>query len=426
VSRAVRPPRGFTLLELLISMAMFAVLGIAVVALLGQGMTVFTEGTSDTRMADRLQAILPTIQADFAAMQPASAPEVLPPPPSESIVATAAPAPSRGPAIRLRSGWVKIAELPPEWPKAFYVAFARTNARETEDPILRQAGTAPVVPGQAPKAYEPAVIDAGGPGVATIGAPGGLMEVVWIAVPEDPDPERRKPSPAPPVPGQEWPKGVHVLYRLFRAPVGGPKSLLDPASFDSLAEIRAAGRVMHEGVLHFGATFRNVFSKSWTDGAGSGRVQDGQAYVGSVWDSTRALDKDFPLFAGADSLGNVRDDVFPAWARVELTLGVEGEFGFGRGETTLVQGAGAEEKTLRLDSVDPLLQPGPEERWLKVGAEWMSTTFSAVDPSEKRVTVARGRRATPAVEHASGEPVYVGSRVFADVPLVFKDRYVRR
>lgn len=422
MTRAARPA-GFTVLELLIAMALFSVLGLAVVALLGQGMTIFSEGTSDTSMQDRLQSVLPPIRADLAAMQPVSPPEVPPPPPPEGDLGdgAAAQAVVVPPDVRLRAGWLKLTDVPSEWPPVYYVAFARTFAREAEDPILRQAGTSPVGPGIPARAYDPATVDSGS--AANLLAPGGLQEVVWIAVYEDPALDRRTGTPAP---DSSWSRSVLTLYRLFRAPVGGEKTLLDPKNFDSLAEIRAAGRPMHDGVLHFGVTFRNVFARSWTDGVGTGRVEDGQAYVGSVWDSTRALDKAFPLHRDAGSLGDVRDDVFPSWARIDVTLAVEGPFGFGRGDTVLATPAGPDEKRLHLESVEPLLRPGQGVTWFKVGTEWVSTTFENVDPADRVATVARKGRGTAAAEHPAGTPVYLGGTVSTDVPLVFKDRYTRR
>lgn len=423
--------RGFTLLELLIAMALFAVLGLAVVALLGQGMTVFSEGTADTRMQDRLQAILPVIRADLAAVQPAASPEVRPPPPpdssaSSSVEPAVAPSSLPPPAIQFRLGRVKLAEFDDSWGTFPYVAFVRTNAREGEDPLLRQAGSVPVTPGVPTRVYDPSAVDTltGSSTVASLVAPGGMMEVVWIAVPEDPDPARRAPSASPIVLGPEWPRGMLTLYRLFRAPAGGEKTLLNPKNFDSLAKIRAAGRPMHEGVLHFGVTVRNIFARSWNDGGGTGPVADGQPYVGQVWDSTRALDKAFPLFRSADSVADVRDDVFPAWARIELTLGVEGEFGFGRGETVLAEGVSAEEKRIGLVSVDPLFAPGPANRWFKIEGEWCATSFEQIDPNDRRAVALRGQRGTKAAAHEAGAPVYVGASVSTDVPLVFKDRYV--
>ena len=399
-------------------MAMFAVLGIALVTLLTQGMNIFSEGTADTSMQDRLQAILPLLRADLAAIQPVEAAGV--PPPVSSLGGPGGPAnPSTGggvdpepPANRVRSGLLKLADTPPEVPPVYFVAFVRTNGLEAEDPQLRLAGTGARTPGLPQVEYTAATVDAAVEG--NMRATGGLLEVVLLAVPDDPD----RP-------------GMLTLYRLFRAPAGGPKSLLDPANFNSLAKIHAlaAGHSIQEGVLDFHVTFRNAFATSWTDGLSKSatvRVQDGQPYVGSVWDSTRAIDDKFALYRGKDSLAYVRDDVFPSMARFELTLATPSVYGFTRGDTALVGSVTPDEKRIVLEQVGLLLRPGPIDRWLKVDSEWMKTAYDLVDSAEGRVTVERGQRGSPAREHLASAPVYVGASVASDVVLLGKDRYARR
>ena len=404
--------RGFTVLELLIAMAMFAVLGTAVVTLLSQGLSIFGEGISDTSMQDRLQAIMPPLRADLASIQPVEATGVPPPiaAPPGGVMGTlppGSPAPPvpEIPLLRVRSGNVKLSDLPTEIQSVAFVAFVRTNARESEDPQLRQAGTTSKTTVEL-KLYEPSTVDSG-----TLGdmmAPGGFVEVLWIAVPEDPD----RP-------------GILTLYRGFRAPAGGATSLLDPKNFDSLAKVRKVARVMQTGVLDFRVTFRNIFAASWEDGTGAGRIQDGMPYVGTTWDSTRGLDEKFPLYRSKESATEVRDDVFPAMARVQLTLANPGPYGFTRGDTRLVAPVTAEQKTLELEDVTLLLRPGTADRAFKVDAERMGTKYERVDAAERKVAVTRGERGSVARDHATDAPVYIGSSVSTDVPLVWKDRYVR-
>jgi prepilin-type N-terminal cleavage/methylation domain-containing protein len=409
--------RGFTILELLVAMSMFAILGIAVVSLLGQGLNLFTSGTADTTMQDRIQAILPVIREDFAAIQPAESPEVLPPPPPEGAELPP-PAPDdptqvvEGPRSRLIADTFKLKNLGSDRASdCYYVGFVRSNAREGEDSILRNAGSTPAGNGVELKAYDPSTVESGTTG--NLLATGGLQEIVYVAIPDDPD-----------MPG------MLTLYRLFRAPAGGPKSLLAvvgglPVNFDSVEKIRAAGRPVLEGVLHFGVTFRNVFATSWNDGDGK-KFTDGSPYVGPVWDSTRANHPIFMTPDGKKSLGDVKDDVFPAMARIDLTLAVEGPYGFNRGEALLAAPMPLDERRATLTDVEPLFRPGPRERFLKIDAEWMSVTAEATDFAEKRVTVGRGKRLTKAVEHRVDEPVYFGYPVTTDVTLLFKDRYARR
>jgi len=411
---AARRARGFTILELLVAMSMFAILGIAVVSLLGQGLNLFTSGTADTTMQDRLQAALPPIREDLAAIQPVEAPEVLPPPAPEGAEITIDPTVViEGPKNRLIAGTFKPKDTGIEKGlDCVYVGFVRSNAREAEDPILRSAGATGGGAGVALRSYDPTAVESGVTG--NLMATGGMMEVVYVAIPDDPEHI-----------------GVLKLYRLFRAPVGGPGSLLEmvagvPVNFDSIQKIKTAGRPVLEGVLHFGVTFRNLFATSWTDGQGAGKVLDGSPYVGNVWDSTRALNPAFPMGRGKDSLADVKDDVFPAMARIDLVLAVEGPYGFGRGETQLEAPMTADDRKLTIGDIGPLFRPGPSERYLKVEGEWMLVNLEGADVAENRVTVVRGRRNTKAVEHKVDEPVYFGRPVSTDVALLYKDRYARR
>jgi prepilin-type N-terminal cleavage/methylation domain-containing protein len=403
--------RGFTVLELLVAMAMFAVLGTAVVALLAQGLGIFAEGTADTSMQDRLQAIVPTLRADLAGIQPVEAIGVPPPvavqpsfgkplPPG-----TPTPPAPEVPAQRIRCSTVKLSDLPTDIQTVPYVAIVRTNARESEDPQLRQAGSTTRSAVEL-KPWNPASVDSGV--VGDMMAPGGFVEVLWIAVPEDVD----RP-------------GILTLYRGFLAPAGGPKTLLDPKNFDSLAKVRQVARAVQTGVLDFRVTFRNIFATSWEDGAGKGRIQDGMPYVGTVWDSTRGLDDKFALYRSKESATDVRDDVFPSMARIELTLANPGPYGFTRGDTRLTAAAGVDAKTFEIEDVNLLLRPGVADRAFKVDAEWVGTTFERIDLTERRVVVTRGERGSVAREHTADAPVYVGSSVATDVPLVWKDRYAR-
>jgi prepilin-type N-terminal cleavage/methylation domain-containing protein len=423
--------RGFTLLELLIALAIFAVIGTAVVTLLGQGMTVFTQGTADTSMHDRLGSLLPVVREDLAAIYVPEASGVPPPPKPAGSFAVAKPAagPSEVPWVRLRSEWVTMSEQAKEtaYP-SFYVAWVRTDAREAEDPLKREAGTAPKSGGEL-KTFDPASQEAAVKGTAFLPT-GGLMEVAYVAVAED----------------LSHP-GVLTLYRAFRAPIGGEKTLLEPQNLDSLAKVRAAGRPVAHGVLDFRITFRNVFATSWDELQARGSIEDGRPYVGLVWDSTRARNKQFLLHRGPESLGDVFDDVFPARARIELTLAYpapvredapvrsrpEGSevdapatSDWAQADLRLAAPLTPDENRVQFLDVGRLVGPGASERWLKVDGEWMSTTIEQVDIPGATATVKRRQRGTPAKAHPALAPVYLGASSATDVPLVWKDTYVRR
>ena len=57
--------RGFTLLELLIAMAIFSFLGTVVIYLMREGLSMFTEGTRAQQLQDRQESLMPQLQKDF-------------------------------------------------------------------------------------------------------------------------------------------------------------------------------------------------------------------------------------------------------------------------------------------------------------------------------------------------------------------------
>ena len=210
---------------------------------------------------------------------------------------------------------------------------------------------------------------------------GGRMEICYIAVPEDPL------YPA-----------LLTLYEGFRTPVGGEGTLLDPANLDTIREIRERCRPVATGILHFGITWRRVFAKNWD--ATQGKVGEREAYVGSTWDSTRALDKQFALYKDELSLGDPSDDIFPAWARLEITLMGPTTLGLGRGETSLAGRINDDDRALTVLHPTRLTGPGQDERMLKIDGEWIGYRVSKVDAVSGKITgIDRGLRDTKKAAH---------------------------
>jgi prepilin-type N-terminal cleavage/methylation domain-containing protein len=405
---AQRPDAGYTLLELLLAMAIFTFLGAMVVFLMRQGLNVFSVGTRDTNLQDRADTVIPRVRLDLEAIAVPGSRDAPPPPPTEAErLAGKEYFPPPPVDVRLRAAVIRMRDVP-EGPlkdaPCPYVAFVTSLGTDRSDPLLRRAGDQKL-PGM--RVYDPAAADQADPQTAFL-ATGGLMEVCYVAVPEDPA------APA-----------VLTLYRGFRTPIGGAGSLLDPANVDSLAEVQKACRVFERGLLHFGVTWRRIFATSWT--LTEGAVGETDPYVGAAWDSTRALDNKFPLFVGPNSLGDPSDDVFPRWARLEVTLVPPTIVGYGQGETTLRGDVAAEDRSIRLENLSPLSGPGQEERWLKVGTEWMRYRPDRLEFDTLKVTVERGLRGTKAVSHRAGDEVYLGLETSTDVRLpVFLDRYARK
>ena len=419
-----RSTRGFTLLEILIAMSLFVMLGGMVVVFLRQSLDIFYTGTRESAQLDRQDAILPQVRADLSNIAlPATFQAPAPPPPPEILDSKGIEPPPPPPAVlvRLRAGHIKLQKTGKAAFKDYpcpYIAFVVADANEGADRLRRRAGEV---------AAKDANLKALTPASATEGdastrykATGGLMEIVWIAVPTSVM-ENEDPS------ALEWP-AILTLYRGFRTPIGDPeKSLLVPENLDTPAKIKAACRPVAEGLLHFGATWRRVFATSWDEELGLG-LGANAPYVGPIWDSTRALEREWPLHKGPHSLVDPSDDIFPPFVRLEATLAQVTQFGPGRGEFTLQEGVGADAVILKVADTDTLMQPNlGTVRWLKVDAEWMSYELRDVNFSKGEVRVRRGRRGTKAVPHESGAWCYVGTPAALQMRLpVFRDDYVLR
>ncbi|MHC5012260.1 MAG: PilW family protein [Planctomycetota bacterium] len=402
---ALSSRRGFTLLELLLAMAIFTFLGAMVIFLMRRGLDVFSTGTAGADLQDRELMVLPRIVRDLENIAiPHSLDKPAPPPTEEERMAGVTYTPPPPVWVRVRSTWVKLRDVP-EGPlkdvPCFYVAFVTSIGTARGDPLLRAAGD---TAGGEAKAFTPAELDKLQED-AVFAATGGLMEICYIAIPEDP----LTPS-------------ILTLYRGFRAPIGGAESLLLPENLDSVAEVRKRCRVFARGLLHFGITWRRVFARDWVPTIG--QVGESDPYVGSLWDSTRAVDKAFPLHVGPDSVGDPSDDVFPRWARVELTLTAPTVVGYGTGDTVLVESVADDQTTLRIQDLSALAGIGPKDRWLKIGHEWMSYATHRLDFSDRSVRVVRHGRGTKATAHSAGAEIYIGLESRQDVRLpVFLDRF---
>ena len=388
------------------AMAIFSLLGLLVVVLMRQGMTVFASGTRGGLLQDRMASTLPQLERNLRLLAlPASFDPPPPPPTEEEMMDEAEYVPPPPVDVRVRSTLLTLRDVP-EGPlkdlPVFFAAWVVDVGGKRSDPLLRAAGDRS---GPDLRHIEPKEIDAANANTMFLPS-GGLQEVCYVAVAED----------------EEYP-ALLTLYFGWRSPVGGPDTLLDEKNFDTLREIKERCRPVARGVLHLSVLWRRVFALNWD--LTPGRVGETEPYVGHVWDSTRALDPKFGLFRDPKSLGDPSDDVFPAWARLEITLAAPSALGFGKGETYLTEGVGDGERKIRVAHPRMLLGPGPSIRYLKVDGEWMSYRVNRVNPVTGEVPVERGQRNTPAMSHDSDAYVYLGLGEARDVRLLFRDRFAR-
>ena len=403
---------GFTILELLVAMGIFTVLGTMAVAFMQQSLNIFYGGTRDNEFHDRMDAVLPEIRSDLQALFIGDSAEPPAPPPTEEELLEGAKEPKPPPpaAIQVRSGYVTLRNMPvgplKDYP-LFYMAFVVANGNEWSSAQLRRAGNAsgPGMQPVTPKTVENA-------NATTRFLPtGGLMEVLWIAVPDNPD----QPS-------------ILTLYRGYNAPVGNPATtLLNPENFDTIAEIQERCRPVASGLLHFGALWRRAFSDSWEEDLGVSGVGETDPYTGRVWDSTRGFDPKFPFHKGKESQGDGSDDIFPNFVKLEVTLAGEGPFGYGRGDALLLDKVGPDERVLQISASDPFLAPRQGRvRWAKIGTEWLSYDQMGVDYFENKLRGRRGQRGTKKQAHDAKSWIFVGTPFQTVVELPFRDRYASR
>jgi hypothetical protein len=398
------------MLELLVAMSIFSILGAMTIFLMNRGLDIFQKGTKESNTRDKQGTVLPFIEEDLKAVMVVQDADAPPPPPEEDdlnrVARESLPPPRVD--IRLRAGILNLTGEP-DGPLKGYPMYWFAAVLDISGGIDPMIANLPTGNDEAAKFITPESVE--NRTADTIFKPtGGMVEVLYIAAPTD----ATKPA-------------MLTLFRGFRSPIGHPEdSLLDPSNFDTLAEINKVCRPMAEGVLHFGAIWRRVFATSWElETSPVGRAGGGTRYVGPMWDSTRGADKTFALFAGKQSLVDPSDDIFPAFVRLEITLASSGSLGYGQGELSLQEAVDDSTGLLSIDDPDILLRPGlGRDRWLKVEGEWMSYTTSGVDYVKKMVRVQRGQRGTKKASHPSGSWVHVGESAQREVRLpVFKDRF---
>lgn len=251
--------RGLTLIELLVALSVFMILGTSLVVFLRTGIDTWRVGEMRRESFERGQAILDTIEDDLRALHPD---------------------PYHG-----DGGRVDVALLSDYDANGRQrLRFVRSLAGETRHPITREAGS--LTGGFADYDFENDGFESR---AGLLRAPGGLQEIAYVF---DPDPERE------------------LLWRGLRSPVGGERSLLiDENIYPEEGGVRHC-RPFADGVLYLEYNFWGPNTSTWLR-------EDGGALTG--WDSTRGM---LPGGEGFDpaSRDQPRDDVFPSRVQVVLVL----------------------------------------------------------------------------------------------------------
>jgi prepilin-type N-terminal cleavage/methylation domain-containing protein len=388
--------RGFTLTELLMAMGLFSVLGVGLVSLLSRSADFLTAGQAGAETLDALQTFTESFAADV------------------ETIYTVPDADTGRPDVRMYADHVDtdIDGDSKSDARIQRLFFTRLIPREATTPLTRAAGT--TTDG---KALLDQTDDFTDSDEGKLRATGGLMEVFWTALPDDPD------DPA-----------LMTLYRGFVSPIGGETSMFPrgAASDPSVAElekgpttgqrIRAAARPVQKGVLHFGVQFWSRTTNTWDEKTPprSGGPLD-------TWDSTRGI---LPRLVGGDrfdgfvyakdfdSIEDPTDDTYPRRMRVTLVveqLGNPAAAGFLVGDLST--------DASFIDVADARFVPASDtqERFVKIGAEWIK--FTGVE-GNSLLGCTRGVRGTRAQAHSAGARVHHGRTVVREYSIAtFRDTY---
>lgn len=391
---------GYSLVELLLAMGLFAALSTGLVALLGRSSEFLATGSSQTETMDAQQAFAQAFSEDIARM--ASRPD----------------ADVGRPDVRLVSDWVDCdldGDKKPDL-KAERLFFVRVAPGQDASEVSALSGTKPGADGYVDQNEDLKQAREG-----KLKASGGLMEVFWTAIPEDKD------DPA-----------VLQLRRGYRAPPGGPGSLIpsraarDPQAGRAErgpvdgAEIRAATQPVLSGVLYFGVDFWSRKTTTWDSKI---RPRDGGPLP--TWDSTRGIlpqgDGDtgdsFYLskkrtMMESTSLDDPTDDTFPRKVRVVCVveeLGRNARVGYLGDEMSI------ESKSVRVSDLRFFPATDTSQRFVKIDAEWMEvgTPEGTTIP-----VIRRGVRGTAVATHAAGAKVHHGRTFTAEYDVAaFRDTY---
>ncbi len=400
---------GYTLIELLLAMALFASLATGLVALLARSSEFLASGSSQTETMDSVQTFAEAFGQDVAAME------------------SRADCDTGMPDVRLYCDFagskLTRSSARPELTiqRLFFV-------RSIPGDVGSASGRASGLNTRADKFLDQ-IHDDQNVADATLRASGGLMEVFWTALPADPDDlsvmQIWRGFRAPPgdAPGKSSTSGSKSLIpkKSWRDPTGTPAEK-GPAD---LVDVQSEAKPVLSGVLYFGVDFWARKTKTWDP---SQRPSDGGPLM--TWDSTRGImpqgeqdvDSFFlskkKAFNDTTSLEDPTDDVFPR--KIRATCVVE-ELGRNARVGFLEDALSADAKSLTV--ADTKFFPATEtaHRFVKIDAEWMEVG----QPAGNTIPVVkRGVRGTVAAAHSAGARVHHGRTFVQEYDVAtFRDTY---
>ena len=355
-----RACRGFTVMEIVVAMGIFIVLGAALITILRQGLALWRTGEAKKDAHEKANFILSYLREDLAS--------------TYSKVGGSMP-------IRF------LCDLEPESEERGVqrqrLRFVRTRRGESQHPIGSQGGRV-----LESNQYFDHFGDVEEARSGYLRAGAGLQEVLYSL---DPDPDST------------------TLWRGVRSPPGGAGSLMAP-DWDS-SWVEESCRELASGVLHLEFRFWTQYTSTWEEDdfpypfPHDDERRSGPAFI---WDSTRGLfppeddmpDDAFRMYRGPDSMGDSSDDIFPRQVLVILVMETPIQ-------VTLSSGISAETSRIPIRGAAKL--PGDGPGYVRIDREWIRY----VKVEKGRLVLessfrGRGARWTRAVSHKKGTDVRVG------------------
>lgn len=389
--------RAFTLLEIMIAMSLFTLIGFAVVLLMGSGVDMMIQGTRGSQTEDRKEMSLPRLEDDLRMVRIPNSRDRIPADLDDNAEQQELSA--LVPSNRFTSGYMPYKFGDKEVP-CRYVSFVRSIQGLGEIEVYaRRAGTNPKG-----DAYIDGLDDEKEFKENKHRATGGEIEVLWIWLPDGTSP------------------GLGTVYRAYRSPIGGKGTLLDPNNF---ADRGALMRVIQpqpvfQDVLMFDLYFWTQFTTTWEYSSGDPRVtsrvfgSDGGTAAGDgpqpcgpsrTWDSTRGIQVSGPnvfrLHKSAKSANYAADDIWPRAVRIEFALKEM--------QSELKSSLASSAPSFSVHDVDFATGMGMIDNILfKVGPEWVRVEERDARDPDTFLLARRGLRGTVQIHHPVETPVYFG------------------
>jgi prepilin-type N-terminal cleavage/methylation domain-containing protein len=413
----MRKQRGFTLLEILVSMSLFTVIGFAVVLMMRTGVDMWLRGSRGSLQEDRLEQSLPRLEEDLRHTLPGPRYDRIPFDPDD-------PDPERQadplpPDNRFISGYLTLRFADKDM-RCRFLAFVRdlSGLGELETYAMR-AGINPSATEYIDGINDEAEFKAGNHRPT-----GGMAEVLWIWLPRLDQP------------------GKGTVYRALRTPIGGEKTLLDPKNYaenrqiDKLIKDRALKAVFQDVIL-FDMYFWTQYTTTWVwnkgepsvtappESAPKGKRTRPSCGPSVTWDSTRGMMRPddteksewlpdncsviFRLAARRLQKNSARysfDDIWPRAVRIE--------FAVAEAQSELAPNRGVSESDRAFTVLASDFATGRGEldgQYMKVGEEWMRIMGRDDSQRDTFLVDRRGARGTRTGSHGEATPVYYG-RIF--------------